>query len=186
MTAGSADAAAFAVVADAAAVVVATAATAFAVDSRRVSATAAHANGAVSGTPGLPPPLSNDSSTLPGAESDPRGEAAVSDGAVAVAAESMRTRLRRAGASAPAADVELRCVRASRLARAPALPRVSRAVEACEDASDAPTEPVVSASAIGIEASTEPTPSATDRVLISPTARKGRLPRSADSSPDDV
>ena len=49
-------------------------------------------------------------------------------------------------------------------------------------------EPVVSAPAIGIEASAEPTPSATDRVLIRPTARKGRLPASGaeDPLPDDV
>jgi hypothetical protein len=49
-------------------------------------------------------------------------------------------------------------------------------------------EPVVSAPAIGIEASAEPTPSATDRVLIRPTARKGRLPSAGaeDPLPDDV
>jgi hypothetical protein len=63
---------------------------------------------------------------------------------------------------------------------------VSRVAGACEVASDAPPEPEVSAPAIGIAASAEPTPSATDRVLISPTARKGRLLRSADPSADDV
>jgi hypothetical protein len=220
MTAGSAD--------TAAAVVLAAAATAFAADSRRVTATAAHASGDASGTPGLPPPLNNDSSTLPGADSDPRGDAAVSDGAVAAAGaasvistaaaaksaaglsetasspsetdarlspvvtagfEAESTRVRRAGA-AEDLDVELRCAGASGVACEPAraLPRASRAAEGCEDVSEAPAEPEVSAPAIGIEASAEPTPSATDRVLIRPTARNGRLLRSGadDPSPDDI
>ena len=230
MTAGSADAAAT--------VVLAAAATAFAADSRRVTATAAHASGAASGPPGLPPPLNNDSSTLPGADSDPRGDAAVSDGVAAAAGaasvistatatesaaelsgtasspsetdarlspvviagfEAESARVRRAGA-AEDLDVELRCAGASGVACEPAraLPRASRAAEGCEaegceadgceDVSEAPAEPEVSAPAIGIEASTEPTPSATDRVLIRPTARRGRLLRSSmgDPSPDDI
>ena len=103
--------------------------------------------------------------------------------------EAESTRVRRAGA-AEDLDVELRCVGAWGVACDPAraLPRASRAAEGCEDVSDAPAEPAVSAPAIGIEASAEPTPSATDRVLIKPTARKGRLLRSGadDPSPDDI
>ena len=191
----------------------------------------------------MPPPLNNDSSTLPGADSDPRGDAAVSDGAVAAAGaasvistatatestaelsetasspsetdarlspvviagfEAESARVRRAGA-AEDLDVELRCAGASGVACEPAraLPRASRAAEGCEaegceaegceaegceEVSEAPAEPEVSAPAIGIEASAEPTPSATDRVLIRPTARKGRLLRSSmdDPTPDDI
>ena len=60
-------------------------AAAFADNSRRVSASAAHTNGVDSGVPGWLPPPSSVSSTPPGVDSDPRGEAAVINGASAVA-----------------------------------------------------------------------------------------------------